>query len=304
MLNKSQINLLLSLRKSGYTWEEISKQFKGETPNALRKTYYRTIRKPLAKILLLDIETKPLIAHVWGLWENNVGLEQVQEDWSILSWSAKWLHDPDDVITYRDNRNNKDLEDDKKLLEDLWKMLDEADIVIAHNGDAFDIPKLYARFIKHGFKRPSSFKTIDTKKIAARVFKFSSNKLVYLADYLGVKYQKLSHAKFPGHIMWKECMKGNKDAWKEMEAYNRRDVLTLQEVYYKLRPWDSSINFNVYHDDEGHVCSCGSVDFKEHKTYHYTKTGKFRKYICVECGAESKGKDNLLSKEKRKHMRS
>lgn len=303
MLNDAQTKLLVSLRKKGETWEQISHHFKQESANSLRKAYYRHIRKPQVKVLLIDIETKPIEAQVWDLWQQNVGLNQIAVDSSVLSWSAKWLEDGDDKVMYQDNRGAKDLSDDKNLLKGIWELLDEADVVIGHYSEQFDVPKLNARFIKHGFKKPSSFRQIDTKKISSAKFKFTSNKLEYLASYLNVKYKKLSHGKFPGHTMWSECMKGNKDAWDEMKTYNIHDVLVLQEVYYKLRSWDTTINFNVYHDDDGHICSCGSTDFKEHKTFHYTNAGKFYKYICVECGAETRGKENLLAWSKRKQLR-
>lgn len=248
------------------------------------------------KVLLFDIETIPILAHVWGLWENNVALNQIARDWAILSWSAKWLGDS--KIMYEDQRNNKNIEDDKKILQKLWILLDEADVVITQNGKSFDHKKVNARFIQHGMKPPSTYKIIDTKLIAKKHFAFTSVKLEYLTDKLCSKYKKMTKRKFSGFSLWTECLKGNKQAFIEMEKYNKLDVLSLEELYYKLAPWDSALNFNIYHDEDNHVCTCGSKTFKLYG-FAYTSLGKFQRYVCKECGKEHRGKVNLLSKEKK-----
>jgi hypothetical protein len=102
--------------------------------------------------------------------------------------------------------------------------------------------------------------------------------------------------------MWKECLAGNVEAWKEMEHYNKFDVLALEELYTKLIPWDNSINFNLYHDSEDHVCKCGSTSFIKNGFY-YTSSGKYQKHKCKQCGAEHRDKENLFSKEKRASLK-
>lgn len=251
------------------------------------------------KILVFDIETAPLLGYVWGLWENNVGLNQIYSDWYVLSWSAKWLGD--DNVMYADQRDAEDIEDDYYTLEGIWNLLDEADIVVTQNGRSFDQKKLNARFILQGFKPPSSYRHLDTKRIAQKHFKFTSNKLEYMTDKLCTKYKKLKHAKFSGFELWKECLKGNIDAWEEMEEYNRYDVLSLEELFFKLAPWDASINLSAYHNDYTHTCMCGSTSHTQ-VGYYYTNAGKYAKFQCNNCGAESRGKDNYLHKEKRKSM--
>lgn len=250
------------------------------------------------KVLVYDIETAPILGYVWGLWENNVGLNQIFADWHILSWSAKWLDDPAEKIMYMDQRNAKSLEDDKVILKGIWDLLNEADIVITQNGKSFDQKKLNARFILSGFQPPSSYKHIDTKQIASKHFKFTSNKLAYMTEELNTVYKKLEHAKFPGFDLWKECMKGNIDAFKEMEIYNKHDVLALEELYHKLIPWDNSINFNLYNDDPVNVCKCGSNKSIKNG-FFYTNAGKYQKHKCKKCGHETRSKQNLFSKEKR-----
>ena len=211
-------------------------------------------KKP--KILIYDIETAPILGYVWGLWENNVALNQIESDWHILSWSAKWLGDPPNKVMYMDQRNCKNIEDDKKILKKIWDLLNEADVVITQNGRSFDQKKLNARFVMNGFQPPSSYKHIDTKLIAQKHFGFTSTKLEYMTDKLCVKYKKLKHTKFPGFEMWKECLSGNIEAWKEMEKYNKHDVLALEELYTKMAPWDNTVNFSVYDENLIDKCKC------------------------------------------------
>ncbi len=255
------------------------------------------------KVLLLDIETAPILGYVWQLWDQNVALNQIKTDWYILSWSAKWLGDAPKKTMYADQRKSKNLEADGEMLKGIWKLLDQADIVITQNGKQFDHKKLNARFILNGMQPPSSFKYIDTLILAKKHFGFTSNKLEYMSDKLCKKYKKLKHAKFSGFEMWRECLAGNQAAWKEMEKYNKYDVLALEELYSKLIPWDSSINFNVYREGHDHICSCGSKDLVKNG-YYFTATAKFQRYKCNDCGSETRDRSNLMSKDKRKSLKS
>ncbi len=260
------------------------------------KTKKNTIN---AKVLFLDIETAPLTAWCWGLFDQNVGLNQIESDWHVMSWSAKWLHSKE--IFYEDQRDAVDMENDKGILQKMWELIDEADIIIGHNLDRFDIKKLNARFILNGMKPPSSYRTEDTLKMARRKFAFTSNKLSYLTDKLCTKYKKLSHAKFAGFALWKECMKGNIKAWEEMRKYNIYDVLSLEELYLILAPWASKINYSVFQPDDEKICVCGNDLFIKNG-YWYTNSGKVQRLKCTKCGSEKKESKNLLSKEKRKNL--
>lgn len=257
------------------------------------------------KILIFDIETAPILGFVWGLWENNVALNQIHTDWHILSWSAKWLGDRPDKVMYMDQRKAKNIEDDSKLLKGIWKLLDEADIVITQNGRNFDQKKLQARFILSGMKPPSSYRHIDTMLLAKKHFAFTSNKLEYMSSKLCVKYKKLKTTEFQGFDLWKACLNGDIRAWKEMEKYNKYDVLALEELYTKLIPWDNSINFNVYDEDELlNKCTCGTKHPPVRNGYTYSNLAKYQRFKCPKCGSETRGRKNLLSKEKRNSLKS
>lgn len=250
------------------------------------------------KILVVDIETAPLLAYVWGMWDQNVGLNQIHQDWYVLSWSAKWVGSS--KVMYADLRDAKDKHTDKTLLPGIWKLLDEADIVVGQNSKKFDTKKLNARFVMNGMQPPSSYKHIDTMLLAKKHFGFTSNKLEYMTDKLCTKHKKIKHAEFGGFELWKECLAGNKKAWREMERYNRMDVLSTEELYTKLIPWDSTINLNIYRE-EGVVpqCSCGSVKLHR-RGYYYTAVAKYQKWRCEKCGKETRTGKNLLELEHHK----
>ncbi len=251
-------------------------------------------------MLVLDIETSPILAYVWGLWDNNVSLEQIHSDWYVLSFAAKWLDE--DNVMYVDQSGAADIGDDYLLLQEMWLLLDKADVILTQNGKRFDEKRLNARFLIHGFQPPSSYKHIDTLQIAKKKFGFTSNKLEYMSDKLCTKYKKLKHKKYPGWQLWLACLKGDPRAWAEMKRYNVRDVLALQELWTKLRAWDNTVNFNLYSDTTDHVCVCGSKSFKK-QGWHYTAVGKYQRYRCKKCGHESRDRVNMFSKTKRASLR-
>lgn len=255
------------------------------------------MKKP--RILIADIETLPLEVWTWGMFDQNIGLNQIKSDWTVLSWSAKWLGEK--KVMYDDVRNDK-ARDDKRVLRGIWELLDEADIVIWHYGSAFDHKKLNARFILNGFRPPSPYQQIDTKKLASKTFGFTSNKLEYLTESLNKKYKKSKHRKFAGFDMWRECMKGNIAAFNEMRDYNKLDVLSLEELYLKIIPWHNPVDFRVYTGTIRPQCTTCESTKLEARGFSFTKTGKFQRYQCKGCGAwqsERGAKNNLLSDEKR-----
>ena len=138
------------------------------------------VRPP--KILALDIETAPILAHVWGLWENNVALNQIERDGFVLSYCARFIGESE--VYYQDQRNVSPIENDLEIIKGIHKLINEADILLTHNGDKFDIKKLNARFIFHGLDPIAPKQSIDTLKIAKKYFSFTSNKLEYIARLL------------------------------------------------------------------------------------------------------------------------
>lgn len=260
--------------------------------------------KKLPNILIIDIETAPILGYVWSLWENNLGLNQIESDWHLLSFSAKWFTDasgrtfgPHKKIIYADQRNEKDVSNDKKLLVKIWELLNQADILLTQNGVSFDDKKIKARFLMHGMNPPSPYRHIDTKKIVSRQFALTSNKLEYMTDKLCTKYKKQKNA---GFSMWTRCLKGELKAYREMERYNKYDILSLEELYHKLQPWDNTVNFSVYAEDGKILCNCGNDELQK-RGYAYTNVGKFQRFQCTKCSKWHTGKQNLTASTIRKH---
>lgn len=254
------------------------------------------------KIGLIDIETAPIEARVWGLFDQNVGLNQITTEWAIISFCLKPLGGNRKSIVYLDNSAKADPRDDYELCGALWQALHEYDMLIAQNGKRFDMRKIRARLIMHGFPPPSPCKVIDTMLMARQVAAFTSNKLEWLATYLS-KIPKSAHKEFPGFELWSECLAGNPRAWAAMRKYNIPDVLSMEEVYLKLRPWVvGHPNVVVYNDDESMACPvCGHKHLKQDGHAH-TNVGKYLRYLCGGCGAWSRSRYTVNSLAKRKAL--
>jgi hypothetical protein len=261
----------------------VSEDF-GRTPESIRwqlRQFHRevtTVSSP--KILLLDIETLPIEALVWDVWKQNVYMEQIKKDWSILCWSAKWLFDskvmgqcvtPQEAIDH----------DDRSVLPRVWELMNQAEIIVTHNGDNFDIKKLNARFFTNGFPKPMYFKSIDTKKIATDNFALTYNKLDWIAQIVGIGRKIETDFKW-----WKECEKGDTKYLGMMLKYNKMDVHLEEEVYLKLRPWmEKHPNIGLHNVGNIDACpTCGSLNLHWKGTYS-TALGLYQAFRCEDCGA-------------------
>lgn len=219
------------------------------------------------------------------MWEQNV--IDFKSQWYIMCFSAKnGEHITKGLPDYPGYK--KGSEDDRKLVKELWHLLDKAEIVVAQNGDAFDLKKINARFAYHKLPPPSPYRTVDTLKVARKYFAFSSNKLDHLGASLGLG-RKLEHEGFP---LWRRCMLGDKKAWKKMKAYNKQDVLLLEKVYFRFLPWiKNHPNLNTYSDST--VCpKCGSKELLK-RGYQFNQTTKYARIQCKSCGGWSRSPVNL-----------
>lgn len=231
------------------------------------------------RVLFYDIETFANQAFVWGKYEQNV--IEYDKEWFMLSFAYKWMGDKEtSVVSLPDFKLYKrDKEDDKQLVKALWKLFNEADIVIAHNGNSFDQKKTNARFIYHGFPPPEPYKQIDTKLVAKRYFNFNSNKLDDLGNYFGLG-RKISTG---GFDLWLGCWKGNKKAWKKMCDYNKQDVVLLEKVYHKMLPFmNNHPNLSLMGDKKEGCPNCGSWNITK-RGFGYTRTSKYQKWQCKDC---------------------
>ena len=242
------------------------------------------------KVLILDIETSPLIVAVWNLKDQYVGLNQMLQDWHIMAWSAKWLGEPASSIRYYDQRHLKP-GNDLPILKPLWRLLNRADIVLTQNGKAFDAKKINARFMLHGLKPPRPYRHLDTYLIAKKAAAFTSHSLEYLSDKFCVKYKKLSHGKFPGLSLWTECLKGNRKAWNEMREYNIHDVLATEEFYGKIKAWAPESAPKPFPRPTGSktCATCGEKGRMTRQGYSIKDKHKYQQWQCQACGRWSTG---------------
>lgn len=256
----------------------VRKNFK--IKNGSVKTVRPEKQKSPAKILLFDLETAPIRAYLWSKWQKGVDDSFIISDWFVFCWSAKWLFE--DKMYNACVTSKEALEgDDKRVMRSLWEMLDEADIVIAHNLMGFDRKKANTRFLEHGFKLPKPYQTIDTLLHARKQFKVTSNRLDYLCKFLGVD-GKIQTQKG----LWNKCMIGDKAALKDMQEYCDQDIYALENLYVKLRPYiQPHPNIGLYLADDVNRCpSCGSDNLQWGGTYR-TYVNAFDAFTCNHCGA-------------------
>jgi len=230
------------------------------------------------KILVCDLETLPNQGYTWGRWDQNV-IRFTQES-CIATFVCKWLGNPKiiskalpDYPGYTPGSY-----DDKLLVADLWKLFDEADILVAHNGDQFDIKVATGRFILHGMKPPSPFKTIDTKKMVKEVARYNSNSLDDLCSLLGLG--KKIKTDFD---LWDGCINGDPKAWADMVKYNRMDVLLLEKLYYRLAPY-AKTHPNLTFWTRGMCPKCGSHNIQYRGTVRCI-TRQYQRFVCNDCGS-------------------
>ena len=244
------------------------------------------------RILLIDIETAPNTVLAWGLFNQNIAIQQIVDSGLTLCFAAKWLGERDIIFSsiYQDGA--------KKMLKKAHALLDQADMVVHYNGKSFDIPTLQKDFIKIGLRPPSPVKHIDLLQVARDQFKFVSNKLDFITNYLGLG----SKVRHKGMELWVQCMADDEVAWGKMERYNKQDVRLLERLYKKFRPWiKHHPNMGLYIDDsKGRpVCrNCGSPKLHT-RGEAMTEAGKYRRYQCQACGTWGRGNKNLLTKEER-----
>ena len=235
-------------------------------------------RKP--KILFYDLETFPNEGLFWDLKvDGYLSHESITKERNIICGSWKWQGEKEVnsiCVTPTHPRN------DRKVVEKLHSVIKQADAIVHHHGDSFDLPWLKARCVYWGLEPLPPVIKIDTRKIARANFYFNSNKLDYLARYLGLG-EKIR----TDYNLWKDCLKGDEKALEKMVRYNKRDVVLLEYVFDILLPWiPAKLNQVLFAERE--VCQhCGSNKI-QYRGFHYTRSNKFRRYQCKDCGSWSR----------------
>ena len=240
----------------------------------------------MAKVLFYDIETAPNLAYVWGQYDQNV-VEQYRE-WYMMCFGYKWEgQKTTKVVALPDfDLYATEPENDRKVAQALWDLFEEADIVIAHNGDRFDMRKANARFIAHHMGPPAPVHQVDTLKVARKHFMFNSNKLGDLGQHLGLGNKEATG----GFGLWKGCMMGDNKAWQTMKKYAKQDVDLLAMVNRRLRPWMTNHPNRALFDNKPDSCpACGHVELVR-RGFRSTKVAQYVQFQCKACGAYCRGR--------------
>lgn len=249
-----------------------------------------------AKILVFDIETSPLVAYLWSKWQQGINDQDIIHDWNILCFSAKWLFE-NKIFSFKMTKKELAEKDDSRLAKELWKLFDEADIVIAHNGNKFDIKKANSLFLKHKLLLPSSYQSIDTLLHARKKFGETSNALNYLAERLGIG-SKMETPKG----MWHRVMEGNYKMLETMSQYCDKDVLLLEEVYLEFRPYiQPHPNIGLFVQDNVQSCTCcGSSKVSNTGKSYATTVNMYDLLRCDDCGSLMRSRQSNMTLAQRK----
>jgi hypothetical protein len=229
------------------------------------------------KILIIDIETRPSLAYVWSLWDQHVGLDQLVQSGESICWAAKWLGES--KVEFRSVfHDGKDV-----MLKRIWELLNEADMVVHFNGRRFDVPHLNTLFLEAGMTPPAPFQQVDLMETVKHKFYLISNKLQYCLTRFNIG-EKVKHEGFP---LWKRCMANDAKAWAKMRVYNIGDVRETEKLYQKILPWiERHPSYGALTGKD--VCpNCGSEELA-HRGQAFTKTGKYQRFVCKECGKWSR----------------
>lgn len=236
------------------------------------------------KILLLDIETAPNKVYSWGLYDQDIHIDQIVEPGYTLCWAAKWHGKP--RVEYDSVHHSST----KSMVKRIYELVNEADAIVHYNGRKFDMPHLKREFLQFKLAPPTHYYDIDLLTQVRKHFKFSSNKLDYVAQQLGLG----SKVKHKGMTLWKECMDGCPKAWTTMKKYNIQDVRLLERVYDELLPWlTNHPNWGLYVDSDRPTCrNCGSTNVVKVGLAR-TNTQTYQRYRCKDCHAPLRGRSRV-----------
>lgn len=254
------------------------------------------------RVLSLDIETAPAISYTWGRWKENIPSCRVIQEGYMLTWSAKWLGSDtimSDSVHLHNTKEQLGKPHDREIVASIAALIDEADVLVYHNGENFDLPTIQARMAHHGLPPLHPTKSVDTLQVARKYFRFPSNRLGDLAQYLSVPHDKISTE----FSLWAGCMEGDIASYERMIDYNAMDVQVLEEIYLRLRPYDRRHpNLALHGDLVKPACVCGCTNLSPTGKVVTTGVSVFDTYRCDDCGRVVRSRKNKLTKEQREQI--
>jgi hypothetical protein len=240
------------------------------------------LKKPI--IRLWDLETSHNLVATFSLFgQDYIPHDNLLQERYIICGSYVDLHDDkvysvsvlDDPKRYKKNPH-----DDYHVVKAIADALQEADVIVAHNGNKYDLKFLKGRMLYHKLPPLPPIVTLDTYLIAKRHFLLNSNKLDYIGKYLGIG-QKLKTS--PG--LWLRVLGGDQKAVKDMVTYNREDCVLLKKVFKKMLGYLPDMNQRLYGSSDTACTRCGSTHVQK-RGVHTALTRTYQRYQCQnpECG--------------------
>lgn len=225
------------------------------------------------KVLFYDVETSPIEGGVWQGYDARLLYTTRYRELLSIAW--KW--EGSDKV-YFDSRKGEAT--DKRLTQAALRLLDEADLSVAHNGNQFDKKIIKTRGAVHKLKPCKILTTVDTYLASRSYFGFTSNSLKDLCEQLDIGKKTPHH----GINLWRGCMDNDPAAWRLMERYNKNDVVLLEGLYQRLRPWvENHPNMARMLDPTRKLeAVCTSCEGTNTKRNGYR--GNMRRLECKDCG--------------------
>src|SRR3954447_4719337 len=231
------------------------------------------------RILSIDIETSPNLAHVWDLWHGPVQPKMVIEQWDMMCFSAKWVGEDTAVISYSEFFDGY-----RPMLAACHTLLNCADMILTYNGKRFDIKRIRTVMALEGFGPFRPPRHIDLDETMKKVFDFPSHSMDFVSKAFGLGGKVVNG----GYELWRRCLIDNDpEAWREMITYCEGDVILLEKLYYQVLPWiEGHPSVTPYLGLPAGVLACtkcGSQDSAK-DGMAYTDVSIYQRYRCKSCG--------------------
>jgi hypothetical protein len=242
------------------------------------------------KVLTIDIETSPHLCYSFNVWNTNISPVHIVEPSRMISFAAKWEGDRRVMFHSEFNFDNPHVYgspdsravDHGLMVQAAFDLLDHADVVVTYNGDRFDLRRLGQEFRLAGLGQPSPFASVDLYKVIKSEEDWLSHKLAYITERYHLTGKLEAGVDFS---LWRGCLEGDPKMWRLMRRYNKRDVVTTEEVFHEVSDLPMNLPALALFDDEplaeGHCPVCRQQG--QRRGYAYTKTRRYPRYYCVPC---------------------
>lgn len=247
----------------------------------------RTVERRLAKLgadeatvprlLVIDIETAPNLCWTWGLFKQNIGINQIEKPGRVLCFAARW-HGEGETLFFSEHRHGRE-----RMAREAHKLMAAADSIVGWNSQRFDTRWLNATHRDERLRRVAGYSHIDLMRAVKKYEYRPSYKLDYNARYLGIG----GKVETGGFDLWRDCMAGDAEAWKLMEQYNRHDTELTEAVLSDMCQggWLPGLpNLSILGGD---VCPYCGGEHLQADGYRMVQTRRYRKWICLDCGGTS-----------------